>query len=85
MLGFAYAQDFLEVPIDRVALANEDILPPLRALDAGLAEHVEQLRLHLRRHILEVLAHRVELWLAGAHHVVVDLALLIQRVAPGRA
>lgn len=85
MLDFAHALDLPEVPVDRVALADEDVLPPLRALDTGLAEHVEQLRLHLRRHVLEVLAHRVKLCLAGAHHVVADLALLIQCVDLGRA
>ena len=43
-----------------VAVAGEDVAPPLGALVAGRAEHVEHLLAYLRRLLLEVGAHGIE-------------------------
>lgn len=79
LCGFG-AQGF-ELAVERVSFAHKHIPPPLGALDAGCAEHVQELGSGVRGQLLEVLAHRVEHGLARGHHVVADLLLLIERIA----
>ena len=67
-----------------VAVAGEDVTPPLGALVAGRAEHVEHLLADLGRLLLEVGAHGIEQRLARVVHLLDDLALLLERGALGR-
>ena len=55
--------------------------PPFGRLDAGLAEHVQELAAKLGWHALEIGAHGIERRLAGAHHSIADILLLLKRIA----
>ena len=78
------ALDRFKLSIQRVALTDEDIPPPLGALESRLTKHVEEPAPGVGGQLLEVGAHGVEHGLAGDDHVVTDGALLVERIALGR-
>ncbi len=53
-IGLLLCLDSLKLPVQRVALAYEDVPPPLGALYSRLAEHVKQLTPSVGGQLLEV-------------------------------
>ena len=75
-IGLLLCLDSLKLPVQRVALAYEDVPPPLGALYSRLAEHVEQLAPGIGGQLLEVGTHGVEHGLAGGYQAGKDAGLL---------
>mgnify|MGYP007012763980 CR=1 FL=1 len=80
LCGF-WLQKRLELSVERVSFANKHVPPPLGALDAGGAEHVQELGAGVRGQLLEVLARRVLDRLARFEHFVANFLLLLEAVA----